>query len=53
METDLGVEDGKLGKHPHVSSFQSQSSFQQRNELVGVALSLVQSNEGLPDTLVS
>jgi hypothetical protein len=38
----LGVKHAQLGKHPHVSSFQTQAALHQADNLVKVAVSLVQ-----------
>lgn len=43
----LGVENRELGEHAHVRSLESQTSFEQRDHLVRVALRLVQSDESL------
>ena len=41
----LGVKDGQFGKHSHVGTFKSKSSFQQVDELLEIAAVLVVVNQ--------
>jgi hypothetical protein len=43
----FGVEDRELGEHSHVSSLKTKTSFEERNELVGVSTVLVKLDERL------
>lgn len=45
--THLGVKNRKLGEHAHVRALESETSLEKRDELVGVALMLVQTNKSL------